>query len=307
MTQTALPGRGLAIVVLAATAGCATAEPAIAPVVEAVPAPPQAQVVPGTLVIGGREVAVDWFVPTAAPARALVTVQHGFARQCANVRETGLELAAQGLLGLCLNAGMAGGNPALADALAAALVAGVNGPDGQPVPERVIVGGHSAGGHFASRLGWALAGSVPQRLAGAVLWDPVAANADFRTQLMAVSASGQRPVYAVLANPDGCNANGNALPALRQLRQDAIGAGGDGFVGLQLTDRSTHVDVEGRDSNLLATVPCGVPRRANSDALRTLSVRWAADIADGARTRDAYPGGPYVDGLVDAARAQPVQ
>lgn len=302
--NSAYPRRGLAIAALAAAAGCATAEPAVAPVVET--AATQAQVVPGTLVIGGREVAVDWFVPVA-PARALVTVQHGFSRQCANVRETGLQVAAEGLLGLCLNAGMAGGNPQLADALAAALVAGVNGPDGRPVPERVIVGGHSAGGHFASRLGWALAGSAPQRLAGAVLWDPVAANAEFRTQLMAVSAAGQRPVYAVLANPDGCNANGNALPALRQVQQDAIGAGGDGFVGLQLVDRSSHVDVEGRDTNLIGTVPCGVPRRPNTDALRTLSARWAADIADGARSRDAYPGGAYVDGLVDGGRAQPVQ
>ena len=72
-------------------------------------------------------------------------------------------------------------------------------------------------------------------------------------------------------------------PALRQVRQDAQAAGRDGFVGLQLTDRSTHVDVEGRDTNTLGVVACGQgrPRSANTDALRTLAGQWALDAANG--------------------------
>lgn len=295
------PHRLLLCATVVAAGGCATAEPAA----ERTPSP-AAQVVNGTLELAGSTYTVDWFVPTGAAPRALVTVQHGFTRQCANLRQTGLQLAATGLLGLCINASMAGGNPALADALARALVAGLAGPDGQPVPERTIVGGHSAGGDFAVRLGWQLATQAPLRLAGALLWDPVAARSDFADRLSAIAASGQRPVLAVTALPGGCNANGNTAAALRRVGQEAQAAGGDGFVGLQLRIASTHVDVEGRDTDTLATLACGRPQTANTDALRTLSARWAADIADGARTRDAYPGGDYVDALVDAGRAVPL-
>ncbi len=290
----------LALSALALLAGCASAQPA-----EPVRA---GAVVNAMLNIGGTDYNVDWFLPDG-PAAALVTVQHGFTRNCGNVRGTATRLMERGLMGLCINASMAGGNPALAEALAVTLLSGITAPGGRVLPEKIVVGGHSAGGHFASRLGWKLDATAPQRLAGAVLFDPVAAGASFTTNLMAISAAGTRPVLAVSANPGGCNANNNAYPALRQVRQDALGAGRDGFVGLQLIDRSTHVDVEGRDTNALGIVACGQgrPQPANTEALRTLAAQWALDQAGGLRSDSFYPGGAYVEGLLGAGDARVIE
>jgi len=281
--------------------GCATAQP------PAGSAPSGGDVVHAKLNIAGTDYDVDWFLPTGEAA-ALVTVQHGFSRHCDNVRGTGERFMASGLMGLCVNASMAGGNPALAEALAVTLLSGITAPGGRTLPDKFIVGGHSAGGHFASRLGWKLAALAPQRLFGAVLFDPVAATG-FTDNLMVVSAVGQRPVYAVTSNSSGCNAQNNAYPALRQVQQDAQGAGRDGFVGLQLTDHSTHVDVEGGDTDLLAVVACrqGPPRPPNTEVLRTLVAQWASDIAAGLRQPEDYPGGSYVDGLITGGKARLIE
>ena len=286
---------------VASFVGCATAQP------PANPAPIGGDVVHAKLNIAGADYDVDWFLPTGEAA-ALVTVQHGFSRHCDNVRGTGERFMAGGMMGLCVNASMAGGNPALAEALAVTLLSGITAPGGRALPDKFIVGGHSAGGHFASRLGWKLAALAPQRLFGAVLFDPVAANG-FTDNLMVVSATGQRPVYAVSSNPSGCNAQNNAYPALRQVQRDAQGAGRDGFVGLQLTDRSTHIDVEGGDTDLLAVLACGQgpPRPSNTEVLRALVTQWVNDMAIGVRRPDDYPGGSVVDGLIGAGRAKLIE
>jgi pimeloyl-ACP methyl ester carboxylesterase len=286
---------------VASFAGCATARPPVNP------ASAGGDVVSAKLDIGGTVYDVDWFIPSGEAA-ALVTVQHGFSRHCDNVRGAGERFLASGLMGLCVNASMAGGNPQLAEALAVTLLSGISAPGGRALPDKIIVGGHSAGAHFASRLGWKLAALAPQRLLGALLFDPVAAGG-FSDNLMVVSAVGQRPVYAVTSNPGACNAQNNAYPALRQVQRDARGAGRDGFVGLQLTDRSTHVDVEGSDTDLLAVFACrqGAPRPPNTEVLRTLAAQWADDIAAGTRQPDDYPGGRFVDGLIEAGRAAVIE
>lgn len=269
---------------------------------------PQQQL-PGTLPIGGAEYDVVWGLPAAGTAIGLAVVEHGFTRRCRNVAGTLDALVAQGLMTLCVDAPLAGGNPALADALAAVLAAGVAPPDGSTMPERIVVGGHSAGGAFAVRLGATLAQLAPQRLAGAVLFDPVAAGSRFIDEIRALSAGGQRPVRTVSANAGGCNAGNNSYPGLRAAAADAAAAGNDSFVGLQLIDRSTHVDVEGSDSDILAWTACrqGPPRRPNVATLRELGAAWAADLVRGTRTPAFYPGGSVVDGLVQDARASLIE
>lgn len=260
--------------------------------------------VPGTLVIDGNSYEVAWGVPAAAPL-ALAVVEHGFTRRCDNLRSTLDALADAGLLTLCINASMTAGNPDLADALAALMLGGgLSGPDGQPVPARTVVGGHSAGGAFAVRLGAQLAAGAPQRLAGALLFDPVAA-AGFVEQIRALGGFGQRPVLAISANASACNAQNNAYPGLRVVAADALAGGGDGFVGLQLLQNSTHVDVEGPDSNLLGWLACGQgrPRPANVRTLRDLAATWAGDLARGLRSPEAWPGGARFEALVGRGRA----
>jgi hypothetical protein len=263
------------------------------------------EVIDTTINVDGTEYAARWWVPTGTPV-GLALVEHGFTRRCQNIDGTARALRDQGLLALCLTVPLSGGNPVLADALAALMVNGLTAPDGQPLPARWVVAGHSAGGDFVVRLGATLTLLAPDRIGGAVLWDPVPSASGFIDELRALAAGGARPVLAVTANPGPCNANGNVLPPLRILQQELAAAGADTFVGVQLTDRSTHVDVEAENSNRLAWAACkqGRPRTYNAQALRELSAAWARDIVTGVRSPAAYPGGATVEALISARRAE---
>jgi len=284
---------------VALVAGCALVPPASAPPAGAAPT----VIAFGPLEIGGQALDAEWHLP-AGEAAGLVLVQHGFARSCANLRTTAQRIAAQGAMTLCVNTERARGDPALADALAAAMLHGLAAPDGRAVPPRVVVAGHSAGAVFAARVGRALAWADTSRLAGAILFDPVAVRG-FDDNLVAIADGARRPVYAVMAARAGCNAHHNALPALQRIARASRAAGGDGFVGIELTQGSTHVDAEGEDTEPLAVLACGQgpPSPANTEVLRTLAARWALDLLRGTREADAYPGRPYLDGLLASARA----
>lgn len=258
--------------------------------------------------IGGSKYNVDWYLPNAT-ATGLVTVQHGFSRGCGNMRDTSKRIMSNGLMVLCVNANMSGGNPGLAEALATTLIQGsVLTPDGRVIPHRIAVGGHSAGGHFASRLGWKIHQLAPARLAGAVLFDPVAADG-FTDNLMGISQNGSRPVHAITSNGGICNSFNNAYGALRQVRSFATSNGKDGFVGLQLTKSSTHVDSEGNNTNLIGYTAClqAYPKAENTAYLRDLSAQWSFDMIHNVRNPAAYPGGSYVNTLISNSRASLIQ
>jgi pimeloyl-ACP methyl ester carboxylesterase len=280
------PMRQLAAALLALLlAGCASLAPA--PVVD-----PAGAVVPATLALGDMPVAAQWYLPSGE-ATALLVLEHGFTRGCGQLRGTSRQLMAAGLAVLCVEASMAGGNPALADTLARRLSVAQVAPDGRVLPQRIIVGGHSAGAAFAAALGARLDELAPDRLAGALLFDPVA-TADFESQLRAVSAAGRRPVLAVLAPPHRCNAQSNALPALQHLRAEALAAQRDAFVGLRYAVGATHADIEGEDTDWLAALVCGTPQAVHTARLRELAVSWARELARGRQPRapafdDALP------------------
>lgn len=232
-----------ALAATALLAGCAALPPA-APVAGA-------HLVVDTLVVGGRALERWRFVPEAARP-GLFTLQHGFARHCANLRETGLRLAtASGLEGWCLNADMAGGAPALAADFAAVL------PGAAPAGPWVA-GGHSAGALFAALLAAELARTAPGRLQGLMLFDPV----DARERLAPALAAAGAPVLAVLAPASRCNAGGNARPALAAAQ---VVEGGPA---------ATHADAEGGDTDRLAAAACGTPQPAPVAALRDTAAAW---------------------------------
>jgi dienelactone hydrolase len=241
------------------------------------------------LELGGSEYRATWYLPPR-DAPALVLMQHGFNRSCHNLRESSRQLMGAGLLVLCLDASMAGGNPALAEALATRLAGGLSAPEGRVLPQRIVVGGHSAGARFAVSVGARLDALAPQRLAGALLFDPVA-TPGFEAQLLRISDAGRRPVLAVMAPAHDCNALHNALPALREVQREARRADRDAFVGVQLGDDATHVDVEGEDGDWLGNTACGQPTAANVALLRALAVRWALDMAQGPPPRPPAAGG----------------
>ncbi len=236
--------------------------------------------------IGGVSTSTDWYLPTAS-ASALMVLEHGFSRNCGHLRGTSKAIAQKGVMVLCVNGDLTGGNPALANRVADALVDGtLVPPAGRPLPTKVIAGGHSAGGHFAARLGARVAERAPSRLAGAVLFDPVASDG-FTADLQAVSGNGTRPVVAVAARPSVSNLFNNSFGALNSLNS--------GFTGIQLVwDRyflgipqggSCHTDVEGENTDFLGTASGLCSPNANQTArLRDFGSTWAKDIATGTRT-----------------------
>jgi len=245
------------------------------------------RIVSAPLPLADAQPLATWYLPSTEPT-ALVLLQHGFSRQCANLRETSRRLMRSSLMVLCVEASMAAGNPQLADALALALANGGVSPPDRALPVRIIVGGHSAGAAFAVRVGVRLDDVAPQRLAGALLFDPVAAEG-FAEQLLRISDAGRRPVLALLAAAHGCNAQSNTLPALREVRHAARMAGRSAFVGVQFGAEATHVDVEGEDGDWIGRSACGPPTPANVEALRSLAVAWAVAMAAG-RAPEPAPG-----------------
>ena len=258
--------------------------------------------------LGGERLLAEWHLPPAGarPPRGLVTLQHGFMRQCHHLRGTAAALAGAGLATLCLNTSVAGGNPALARDLADALAGGqLTLPAGDELPDRIVVAGFSAGAHFAVVLGARLAEVASPRLAGAVLLDPVAGRA-FEPALQQLSARGERPVLSLAAKSDGCNARHNAHPALRRMAEAARAAGREDFAGVIFGSRSTHMDAEGEDSDWLAFMACGRfwPDATIVATLRTLAAAWAADLVDARRSGPAWPGGAMLQGWLGTGPLQ---
>ncbi len=230
-------------------------------------------------VAGSRRDAV-WYLPDG-PANALILLEHGFGRACANLTGTAESIAAEGLMVVCLDEDMTAGNPELAGEVAEALAQRtLVPPNGVPLPQRYVVGGHSAGGHFAALVGAGLVERGYPDLAGAVLFDPVAAEG-FSAALQRISAAGARPVLSVAANPSVVNLFDNSFGALASL--------GANFVGVQLLRGSCHVDVEGEDTDIVGVLGAAcAPDPANTARLREFGSVWARDLATGTRTATHY-------------------
>ena len=238
------------------------------------------------LVVGTTSYNVDWYLPNATPV-GLMLLQHGFSRGCGNLRNSSKAVMEKGLMVLCLNADMSGGNPALGNALGDQLASRtVAPPRSQPLPTNYVVGGHSAGGHFASVVGARLATRGYAGLRGAVLFDPVAQDG-FSANVAAISAGGVRPVLSVAARPSVINLTNNSFGALKGLVNP--------FVGVQLVwtgfvlgipyGGSCHTDVEGENGDLVGnTAAACSPNATQTARLRDLSSNWARDVATGSRT-----------------------
>ncbi len=238
------------------------------------------------LAIGATSYNVDWYLPNGT-ASGLLLLQHGFSRGCGNLRGTAKAVAEKGVMVLCLNADMSGGNPALAGALGDALAARtILPPAGRPLPTAYVVGGHSAGGQFASSVGARLAARNDAGLKGAVLFDPVAADG-FSANLKAISAGGSRPVLSVAARPSVINLANNSFGALKDLDNT--------FVGVQLVwsgyflgipyGGSCHTDSEGENGDVIGnTAALCTPNSTQTSRLRDLGSTWVRDLTTGSRT-----------------------
>jgi len=241
-------------------------------------------------VIGGTSYNVDWYLPNGT-ASALMTLQHGFSRGCGNLRNTSKSIAEKGVMVLCLNADMTGGNQSLGNAFGDLLNSrAITPPAGKPLPVNYIVGGHSAGGHFASVVGARLHTNGYANLKGAVLFDAVASGG-FSANVQAISNGGARKVLAVAARPSLANLTNNSFGALKDLPGE--------YVGIQLVwtgfffgipyGGSCHTDVEGENGDFIGNTAAGcTPNSTQVSRLRDFGSTWAKDLATGSTTSAYY-------------------
>lgn len=258
----------------------------------------------------------NWYFPPDHP-KALVWVQHGFARNNERVDDLARQYAAAGYLAVATTLASADlfgctlqnlgnntkylnnvadlfGKKSRSDKLSRSLEVAKRkaGRPAVAMPTDFFFTGHSAGGeavtYVANRLRTSYAAEYAN-FKGLILLDPVpsAAGSNLRTGLAGLS--GSRPVFVIAAPSGSCNSSGAGTAAVQQLIRQ-------GFVGVRLTS-GAHTDAEGNSTNWLGTAACGTPQAANVRALQTLSVGWANDLVAGSVTPDFYPGGSYLNSL----------
>ncbi|MFN3714563.1 MAG: pre-peptidase C-terminal domain-containing protein [Alcanivoracaceae bacterium] len=257
---------------------------------------PTGTVIHDTVSFNGAVYSGDWYLPNG-PAIGAVYLQHGFTRGGGNYRDLGVALMNQGMLVLSINAPMTGGNADLAVRVADVLASNPpSPPDGRPFPAQLVLSGHSAGGLHVSLIAERLVQTGQAgNLRGLVLLDPVNAFGPFGRTMDALAPTAI-PVRAVTANGSLCNTFNDTQSALRNLPRQ--------YVGIKLTDRSTHVDSEGHNTDIVAQIACGFPVNRNIVALHDFAVAWAKDMLDGGYSVEFYPGGARVNALLNAEQAR---
>ena len=246
--------------------------------------------------INGANWSGDWYLPSTQ-VKGLVYLQHGFTRGGGNYRDLGVALMAQGMMVLSVNAPMSGGNESLAHEVATALASNPPvPPNGYVFPQQLVLSGHSAGGLHVSLVAERMsAQGHGHKIRGLILLDPVNAFGPFGRAMSVVDATAI-PVRAVTANGSLCNTFNDTQGDLRNLSGD--------YVGIKLTNRSTHIDSEGDNTDVAAILACGYPKADNITALRDFTVAWANDMLMGSYSADFYPGGSRVNELLDQERAR---
>ncbi|GAB4586556.1 alpha/beta fold hydrolase [Nocardia sp. IFM 10818] len=268
----------------------------------------------------------DWYLPEGEP-RALVWIQHGFARTGGNVADLAATFADAGhlvfapslpfmnLSGCTLQnigdntaflhhvATLFGAASAPTGRLSTSLTAAARraGRAAPAIPENLVFIGHSAGAeavaYVAERLrthhleSW-------NTLRGVVLLDPVRSFLGNNIDLALTGLDTTTlPALTISAPPSPCNTFGiGTLAVQTRLHRP--------FLGVRLPS-GAHTDAEGSSSDTLGEMLCGTPEAMNSATLRTLALGWVGDFLTGTPTPDYYPAAPH--GAVPAAPgAQPL-
>ena len=192
------------------------------------------------VVLQGREVPVDFYLPQHVEKAPVVIVAHGFTRSRRVMAGWGNLLAQNGMIAVVPNLPFLTHHFRNARAIND-LIALVHTPGHltQPAPSNAVaIMGHSAGGYAT-----VLAASHEKRLRCWIGLDPV----DFDDQALKAVASVQSPGLMLLAEPGAWNRQANAVPWLNH----AAGP----LTALRI-HHSTHCDAE-NPSSLLADFICG--------------------------------------------------
>ncbi len=247
-----------------------------------------------TIDLAGNKQAT-WYIPDGQ-AESWVFLQHGFQRNRGNMDHFATTLMNNGFLVLTMNANVTGGNRSLARNVADDLVDNMPlPPNNYPLPNKLILSGHSAGGLFMTYLGERLVERGYSALTGAVLLDPVDKDNGMGGAMQAM-VNNNLNVYSILANSSSCNSSNNALQPLRNLSSN--------FVGIKLTNNSKHTDAEGDSTGGIITWICGSPKDYNVSYLQDFALNWTIDMTAGTMNSDYYPGGSKLQALIDSGDAE---
>ncbi|HEX2214349.1 MAG TPA: alpha/beta hydrolase [Mycobacterium sp.] len=253
----------------------------------------------------GVEVPADWYIPETeegeAPPSRLIYLQHGFLAAGPWYSHTAAALAEQTnsivvapsitsnffaadacWLGASpMHEAMAGlfddDNTALAES---ALAAGYAGP----IPDRVVLMGHSLGGGAVSGIaGFMAEDDRIDRLAGVVLLDGVGLDDPEKMLASLKAIPDEIPIYQLAAPVYFWNNFGVGIDALVQARPDQ-------FVGVTLVGGS-HVDAMRGGNPLIQfsqQLVSGFSKRENVAAARMLMVGWVNDMFAGNQESGIY-------------------
>lgn len=270
--------------------------------------------VPGAIdipcAVGALHQHADWYLPAGTP-RALVWLQHGFARTDANVASLAESFANAGYLvfapslpfvdlagctlqnlgdntGFLDNVAYLFGTATDPSAPLAHSLARATDTAGRPelgMPGQLIFIGHSAGAeaieYVAHRLHTTYPGTWPA-LRGLVLLDPVKSFLGNNTErALGDLDTTDIPILTISSPPSLCNSLGSGTAAVQQLLHRP-------YVGIRIGS-GVHTDAEGASGDLLGDLLCGTPESVNISTLRTLAIGWTGDFITGTRTADYYP------------------
>ncbi|MFE3193806.1 hypothetical protein ACFXHA_32720 [Nocardia sp. NPDC059240] len=259
----------------------------------------------------------DWYLPDGTP-RALIWLQHGFARDGGKVADLAHTLSGAGYLVFAPSlpffdpAGCTlqnlGDNTAFLDHIAelfstatdpdsvlAASLAAASAGTGHPppaIPPAAVFIGHSAGAEAVEYVAHRLHAGHPDawpNLRGLILLDPVKSFLGNNTDaaLTDLDPTGL-PILTISGPPGLCNNFGSGTTALQALLHRR-------FLGVRLPF-GEHTDAEGASSDMVGELACGMPQSANVSALKQLTTRWTDDFlsaaGDDPGTAELCPQGP---------------
>lgn len=250
----------------------------------------------------GYDVPADWYIPAGAAEEAperLIYLQHGFLGSGAWYSYTAANLAERtnsivvvtslssnplscdgcALNGVPMRQAIANlfldDNPALADS---ARRAGYTGP----LPQRVVLAGHSAGGGLAVAVaGFMIDNGTVGKLAGVLMYDGVPAGNEIPDTLSRLSAD--IPVYNLAAQPYSWNRQGLASGQLVAARPGK-------FVGVEVVGGLHSDSVQGGNPIIQFGVYLitGFSSALNVEAVQTLAAGWVDDMFTGTQDAGRY-------------------
>lgn len=229
----------------------------------------------------GESVPLTWLRSDNARStpRALVLVQHGMMRKAENMialAQTLVEKNLEVLLPTVKDSQVL--QSSFPESFTQAILEKKSDPQGNPLPNKILMIGFSAGARFLNHVASVLL-ARQHDVRGIVFLDPVVGSQS-NQQL------GPRlplPYLTILGTPHRCNAYGNSYSILTSGQFDVE--------GFRLKNTS-HCDFEGESTDSMCQFYCGSTSKINGQAIQLFASEWISSLVDSDKPNADYlPGG----------------